>query len=76
MWQMNEQTNLITANHNPCFTQMSAKKGIETFGKKAVSAIFDKYKQMDDLRVFEPIHYRDLSQPQKSQVVNAIDLIK
>ena len=41
-----------------------------------MSAIFDEYKQMDDLRVFKPIHCRDLSQSQNSQVLNAIDLIK
>ena len=28
MCQMNEKLNHIKANHNPCFTQMSAKKGI------------------------------------------------
>lgn len=35
-----------------CFTQMSARKGIEQFGKLAVPTMLKEYKQLDDLLVF------------------------
>ena len=55
---------------------MSAKKGINTFGEKAVVAIVEEYWQLDTLGVFEPITYDQLNKTQKSEVLNAIDLIK
>ena len=35
-----------------CFTQMSARKGIERFGQLAVAAMLKEYKQLDDLVFF------------------------
>ena len=35
-----------------CFTQMSARKGIEQFGQLAVVAMLKEYKQLDNLLVF------------------------
>ena len=37
---------------NTCFTQMSARKGIERYGKLAGAAMLKKYKQLDNLVVF------------------------
>ena len=34
---------------NACFTQMSARKGIEHYGKLAVAAMLKEYKQLDYL---------------------------
>ena len=58
------------------FNQMSARKGNEMFGKKALAAIVKEYKQLDKLQVFEPLDVKTLSSQQKFSALNAIDLIK
>ena len=55
---------------------MSDKKGIKIFGDKAVSAIVHEYEQLDRLNVFEPIHGKSLTYLQRSNTLNAINLIK
>ena len=55
---------------------MSATKGIKLFGNKAVSAIENEYEQMDTLNVFQPLHFKNIPTNQKSNILNAIDLIK
>ena len=52
------------------------KKGIKLFGEKALTAIEDEYKQMDDLNVFQPIQLKDLPTALKPNINNAIDLSK
>ena len=56
-----------------CFTQMSAKKGLEAFGQRAMDAMVIEYEQLEDLKVFTP--FRPVYQEKKSSL-NAIDLIK
>ena len=40
--------------------QMSAKRGIKLFGERAVAAIYKKYKQLNDLEVFEGVDFDTL----------------
>ena len=40
---------------NICMAQLTAKKGIETYGKRAVNTIFKEFAQLHDLRVFGPL---------------------
>ena len=46
---------------NACFTQMSARKGIEQFGKLAVTAMLKEYKQLDNLVVFGAVSPESMS---------------
>ena len=55
---------------------MSIQKGIKLFGDKAVFAIVDEYKQLDDLQVFMPLDGNKLTGDQRKNALNAIDLIK
>jgi hypothetical protein len=59
-----------------CFTQMTAKKGIATFGKKAIDAIFREFKQLHDKNVFKPIDPRTLTEQQKRDALREITIIK
>ena len=34
-----------------CMTQMSATKGIKWYGDRAVTALFNEFAQLDDLKV-------------------------
>ena len=63
------------------FTQMNAKKGIKQFGERAVAAMFKEYEQLDKgpmpgKPVFEPINYNDLTQEERKQALEAVNLIK
>ena len=60
--------------------QMSAKKGIDEFGKRAIAALFKEFKQLNDgpmpgKPVIEPINYDKLTKDMKEQAMNAINLI-
>ena len=44
MWQYNDQISATEKMNNVCFTQMSAKRGINTFGEKAVVATVEEYR--------------------------------
>ena len=61
---------------NVCFTQMSAKKGIQVYGKQALNAIITEYEQRENLSVFTPIHVKTLSPEARKGALHAIDLIK
>ena len=50
---------------NACFTQMSARKGIEQFGKLAVAAMLKEYKQLNDLLVFGAVSPESLSEQER-----------
>ena len=64
-------------NHtNVCLTQMSAKKGIERFGERALQAIITEYEQFENLSVFTPISLKHLSPSDRKLALHAIDLIK
>ena len=59
-----------------CFNQMTAKKGIELFGEKAVAAMFKEYKQLDDLDVLGRLDPDSLTDEQKRNALRAVNLIK
>ena len=61
---------------NVCFTQMSAKKGIQVYGERALNAIITEYKQLEDLSVFTPIDVKTLPAEDRKGALHAIDLIK
>ena len=76
MWRCDDRISTTEKMNNVCFTQMSAKRGINTIGEKAVVAIVEEYQQLDSLGVFVPIPYDQLNRTQRSGVLNAINLIK
>ena len=61
---------------NVCFTQISARKGIEQFRKLAVAAMLKEYKQLDDLLVFGAVSPEFMSKLKKKRALQAINLIK
>ena len=59
-----------------CFlAQMSIKKGIKTFGKRAVTAMLKEYEQLDDMTVFAGQDPSTMSKLEKSRALRAINLI-
>ena len=58
-----------------CFAQMSAKKGIKTFGMRAVAAMFKEYQQLDDMTVFGARDSTMMSRYERSRALRAINLI-
>ena len=46
---------------------MSAKHGLKILDEEKKLARVEEYGQLDDLRMFEPIQYKDLSQLHKSE---------
>ena len=67
---------LYTTTVGICFNQMTAKKGIELFGAKAVAAMFKEYKQLDDLNVLGRLNPDSLTDAQKRNALRAVNLIK
>ena len=61
---------------NICMTQMTAKRGIVMYGKRAVDAIFKEFAQLDDLNVFGPLDPSKLTRAQKRMALRAIVLVK
>ena len=61
---------------NVAFTQMSASKGIKTYGERAVAAMFKEYRQLNDLEVFGPVNPDTLTKDEKRLALRAINLIK
>ena len=61
---------------NICMMQMTAKKGIETYRKLAVDAIFKEFAQLDDLQVYGPLDTKKLIRSQKRLALRAITLVK
>lgn len=59
-----------------CFTQMTANKGIKTYGKHTVDAIFKEFAQLNDLLVFRSLDANKLTREQKRNTLRAIVLIK
>ena len=55
---------------------MSAKKGVQVYGKQALNAIITEYEQFENLSVFTPIHIKTLSPEARKGALHAIDLIK
>ena len=59
-----------------CLTQMSAAKGIRTFGDKAIQALLSKFGQLDEKRVVEPLDPEKISFQQKKYVLCAVSFLK
>jgi len=59
-----------------CMTQMSAYKGVKTYGDRAVEAMAKEYAQLHDLSVFRPLGKDELDEETKKSALNVIDLIK
>ena len=58
------------------FNQMSAKAGVKTFGDKAVNAIIQEYKQLDEKMAFNPIAKESLTLDDRKKALRSITLIK
>ena len=63
------------------FTQMNAVKEIKQFWERAVATMSKEYEQLDkgtmpSKPVFEPINYNDLTQEERKQALEAVNLIK
>ena len=61
---------------NTCFTQMSARNGIEHYGKLAIAAMLKEYKQLDDLLMFGAVSPDSMSEQERRRALRAINLIK
>ena len=59
-----------------CFTQMSARKGIEKHGKVAIAAMIKEYKQLNELAVPGAVHPNAIDDGEKRKALRAINLIK
>ena len=59
-----------------CFTQMSAAKGIMTYGQAAIDALMKEFSQLNDLKVFKSVPADTLTAEQKKSALRAINLIK
>ena len=80
---MNTDTNEHTTTNgmrsilvNVLFTQMTAEKGFELFGEKAVAAMVKELKQLDDFDAVRPEDATKLTHEQKRNALPAINLIK
>ena len=63
------------------FTQMSARKGLKLHPEESFAALVKEYRQMDEgpmpgKPVFEPVYAHDLTDEQKRQALEAVNLIK
>ena len=66
---------------NHVFTQMSATQGIKKHGEKAIAAIFKELKQLNEgampgKPVITPIPFESLTEQDRSQALEAVNLIK
>jgi len=52
------------------------KKGIRTYGERAVAAMLAEYKQLIGMSVFAPQDPKGMTPEQKSRALRAINLIK
>jgi len=71
-----DKQKLYETSVNVCFNQMIATKGIKTFGKEAVAAMFAEYKQLNDKNVFGRFDKRNLTKDLKRNALRAVNLIK
>ena len=58
------------------FTQMTADKGIDTYGQRAVDALLKEFAQLDDMTVFDGLFAHNLTKEQKRAALRSINLIK
>ena len=58
------------------FTQMTYKKGIKKHGYRAVATIYNKYKQLEDMKLIESLDPDSFTRSQKKYALRVINLIK
>ena len=58
------------------FTQMTARAGIKKHGQAARDALTAEFAQLDYKGAYEPVHTRDLTEPQQKGALRIINLIK
>ena len=58
------------------FLQMTAKRGIEKFGQRAVDAIMSECTQMHEKKVFIPKMFHDLTTEQRRKAMRAITMVE
>ena len=58
------------------FTQMTADKGIDRYGQRAVDALLKEFAQLDDMTVFDRLFANQLTDEQKRNALRSINLIK
>lgn len=60
----------------PVFNQMSTKAGVERHGNKAVDAIAQECKQVDDKKNFKLCNMKGLTDLERKQALGSITLVK
>ena len=55
---------------------MTAKAGIKAFGDKAIDAIIQEFKQLDDKNAIKPRSKESLSVDERKRALRSITLIK
>lgn len=55
---------------------MPAHQAIKRFGKAAVAAVIEEYRQLHDKKVVQPKKFKDLTREEKIQALRAITLVK
>jgi hypothetical protein len=75
-----QQTGVDLHNHlvttGFLFNQMTAKAGIKAFGDKAIEAIVQEFKQLDDKNAFKPRSKESLSVDERKRALRSITLVK
>ena len=61
MWNLMNEEKKEVMHDGVCLTQMSAKKGIESYGEEALQAMIRENEQLEDLTVFQPIPKTELT---------------
>jgi hypothetical protein len=55
---------------------MTAKRGLKTFGDRAIKALIKEFSQLNDKDVFDPMYFKNLTLQQRKDALRAIALIK
>ena len=58
------------------FNQLSAKKGIEKYGREAELKLLAEFKQLMEYKTFHGRHAEDLTTEERKGAANMINLIK
>ena len=57
-------------------TQISASKGINLFGDRAITAVLGEFAQLNDMKVVEPLNPNILTPQQKRDALRTVCLLK
>jgi hypothetical protein len=58
------------------FNQMGAKAGVKKYGNKAIEAIVNECKQLDDRKAFKPRNIKSLTNLKQKRALQSITLVK